>query len=80
MLNFLKTDKNLTVRILFVPNILLCFSFFFQKCIFILEFCIFYCFWLKKKDWGIESSLLHSNRSNSYFKIFTQSQNTKVYE
>ena len=55
--------------------------FLVQKNIFIFEFCIvFFTVFDKKKNWGIELSLFPSNRCNSYFKIFTQSQNMKVYE
>ena len=45
-------------------------------------FGILYCLlsFFIKKDWGIESSLFHSNRGNSFSKIFTQNQNTNVYE
>ena len=49
MLNFPKKYKNLAVRILFVSNSLLRFSFLVQKSIFILGFCIDFLLFLIKK-------------------------------
>ena len=77
MLNFLKKNKNLAVRILFVPNILLCFLFLVQKSIFILKFCIVFD---KKRIEDLNLVYFIQFGAKSYFKIFTQSQNTKVYE
>ena len=57
-----------------------CFLFFYYKrALLCLNFVLFLMV-LIKNSWGIESSLFHWNQCNSYFKIFTQCQNTKMYE